>query len=206
MLPAISNRSRSPFDLSRLSTKTMMANPIDEIFEIFERRGAAEYGGERVTQLQHALQCATLAEEAEADAALIAAALLHDIGHLVHALGAAAAERGLDDRHEMRGREWLSRWFGEDVTEPVRLHVNAKRYLTATDPRYLATLSPASVRSLDLQGGPFSASLAAGFIALPGAKAAVRLRCWDEAAKIPGRPTAGLDHFRPYLKASLRIG
>ena len=184
----------------------MTADPVDEIFEIFHQRGEAEYGGERVTQLQHALQCATLAEEAGADAALISATLLHDIGHLVQDLGPAPAERGLDDRHEMRGREWLSRWFGEDVSEPVRLHVNAKRYLTATDPRYPATLSPASMRSLGLQGGPFSAPLAAGFIALPGAEAAVRLRRWDDAAKIPGRPVPRLDHFRPYLEASLRIG
>lgn len=181
-------------------------NAIDEICEIFERRGGAEYGGERVTQLQHALQCAMLAEEASADAALISAALLHDIGHLVHDRGPAPATRGLDDRHEMRGREWLSRWFGEDVTEPVRLHVNAKRYLTATHPRYFARLSPTSVRSLALQGGPFSASLAAGFMALPGAEAAVWLRCWDDAAKIPGRPVLGLDHFRPYLEVSLRTG
>lgn len=183
-----------------------MADPIGELFELFERCGGGEYGDECVTQLQHALQCASLAEEAGAAAALVSAALLHDVGHLVHDLGPAAAARGVDDRHEMRGREWLSRWFDEDVTEPVRLHVNAKRYLTATDPDYFATLSPASVRSLQLQGGAFSPSLAAGFIALPGAVAAVRLRRWDEAAKVPGRRIAGLAHFQRYLEASLRPG
>jgi phosphonate degradation associated HDIG domain protein len=180
-----------------------MADPLQEIFEVFERRGAGDYGGERITQLQHALQCAGLAESAGADAALISAALLHDIGHLVHGLGQAPAAQGIDDRHEIRGGEWLSRWFGEHVTEPVRLHVSAKRYLTAIDPGYFATLSPASVRSLQLQGGPFSPALAARFIALPGAAAAVRLRRWDEAAKASGRATAALDHFRPYLEASL---
>ena len=182
-----------------------MTNPITEIFEMFEHRGGAEYGGERVTQLQHALQCATIAEEEGADAALISAALLHDIGHLLHGPEDIPAMRSIDDRHELRGREWLAGRFGEEVTEPVRLHVNAKRYLTAIDPGYSARLSPASVRSLQLQGGPFSAALAAGFMALPGAEAAVRLRRWDEAAKIPDRSTPGLDHFRPYLTASLRV-
>jgi predicted HD phosphohydrolase len=89
------------------------------------------------------------------------------------------------------------------VTEPVRQHVNAKRYLTATDPGYFANLSPSSVRSLALQGGPFSAELAADFFSLPHAPAAVRLRRWDEGAKLPGKPTPGLEHFRPYLEASL---
>src|SRR5215469_13301675 len=125
-------------------SKEVKMNSIDEIFELLERRGAADYGGERVSQFEHALQCATLAEEAGADAALITAALLHDIGHLVHELGHEPAARGVDDRHERHGRDWLSRRFGENVTEPVLLHVDAKRYLTATDPDYLATLSPGS--------------------------------------------------------------
>jgi phosphonate degradation associated HDIG domain protein len=182
-----------------------MTDPITEIFELFKQCGGAEYGGERVTQLQHALQCAMIAEEAGADAALISAALLHDIGHIVHGLEVSPAMCNIDGRHELRGREWMSRRFGEDVTEPVRLHVSAKRYLTAVDPGYFARLSPASVRSLQLQGGPFSTALAAGFIALPGAEAAVRLRRWDEAAKVPDRSTPGLDHFRPHLAASLRV-
>jgi phosphonate degradation associated HDIG domain protein len=179
-------------------------NPIEEILDVLERRGGADYGGERVTQLQHALQCAALAEAEGADAALISAALLHDIGHLVHDLGHAPAARGIDDRHEMRGREWLRSRFGDEVTEPVRLHVDAKRYLTATDSGYFATLSAGSVRSLELQGGPFSPALAEGFIEMPHAAAAVRLRRWDEAAKVSGKPTPDLAHFRPYLEASVR--
>jgi [1-hydroxy-2-(trimethylamino)ethyl]phosphonate dioxygenase len=180
-------------------------NPVDEIFERFDRHGGNDYGGERVRQLEHALQCATLAETEGAAAPLITAALLHDIGHLIHDLGDRPAARGIDDRHELLGREWLMRWFGEAVTEPVRLHVNAKRYLTATDPGYFATLSAGSVRSLELQGGPFSPELAAGFFGLPHAPDAVRLRRWDEAAKVPGKATPDLAHFRRYIEASLAV-
>ena len=178
-------------------------SPIDLIFERFERYGGNDYGGERVRQLEHALQCAALAEAEGADATFITAALLHDIGHLINDLGDGPAARGIDDRHELLGREWLARWFGEAVTEPVRLHVNAKRYLTATDPGYFATLSAGSVRSLELQGGPFSPELAAGFIGLPYARGAVRLRRWDEAAKVPNKLTPDLAHVRPYLQACL---
>jgi len=181
-------------------------NPIDEVFERFDRHGGDVYGGERVRQLEHALQCAALAEDEGAPATLIAASLLHDIGHLIHDLGERPAARGIDDRHELLGRQWLARWFGEAVTEPVRLHVNAKRYLTATDPEYFATLSAASTRSLELQGGPFSPELAAGFIGLPFAREAVRLRRWDDEAKVPGKTTPDLAHFRRYLEASLEAG
>jgi len=177
--------------------------PIDQIFERFDRHGANDYGSDRVKQLEHALQCAALAEAGGADAPLITAALLHDIGHLIHDLGDSPAARGIDDRHEVLGQGWLARWFGEAVTEPVRLHVDAKRYLTATDAGYFATLSPGSVRSLELQGGPFPAGLAADFIGMPYASDAVRLRRWDEGAKVPGKVTPDLAHFRRYIEASL---
>ena len=177
--------------------------PIERIFACFDRHGGDEYGGERVRQVEHALQCAALAEAADAPSTLIAAALLHDIGHLIHDLGDSPAARGIDDRHEALGGKWLAQWFGEAVTEPVHLHVKAKRYLTATDPAYLATLSAGSVRSLELQGGPFTPELAVGFIGLPHAADAVRLRRWDEGAKVAGRKTPDLAHFRPYLEASL---
>ena len=178
--------------------------PLDRILDVFGRHGGNEYGAERVSQLQHALQCAALAEAEAAPPSLVAAALLHDIGHLVHGLGEQPAERRIDDRHELVGRQWLARWFGEDVTEPVRLHVNAKRYLTATEPRYFGSLSFASMRSLELQGGPFTPELAAGFIGLPFAQDAVRLRRWDDAAKLPGTATPNLAHFVSYLEASLK--
>ncbi|HEX3535437.1 MAG TPA: HD domain-containing protein [Stellaceae bacterium] len=177
--------------------------PVDLIFERFERHGGDNYGAEKVRQLEHALQCAELAEAEGPSESLIAAALLHDIGHLVHDLGETPPAHGIDDRHELIGRQWLARWFDEAVTEPVRLHVNAKRYLTATEPGYFGSLSFASVRSLELQGGPFTCEMAAGFICLPYAREAVRLRRWDEAAKVPGKATPDLGHFRRYLEASL---
>ncbi|HVH78256.1 MAG TPA: HD domain-containing protein, partial [Stellaceae bacterium] len=177
--------------------------PIEQIFERFGLHGDDEYGRDRVKQIEHALQCAALAEEHGAAPALITASLLHDIGHLIHDLGHAPAARGIDDRHEVLGQEWLTRWFGPAVTEPVRLHVDAKRYLTGTDPGYFTTLSPGSVRSLELQGGPFSAEGAAEFIDQPYAADAVRLRRWDEGAKVVGKVTPNLAHFRQYIEASL---
>ncbi len=180
-------------------------HPIEQILALLRRGASADYDSDEVTQLAHALQCATLAEEAGAAAPLIVAALLHDIGHLAHELGPNVARRGIDDRHEVRGRDWLGKWFAEDVTGPVRLHVDAKRYLCATDPEYFSILSPASVRSLALQGGPFPTTLAEGFIGLPHAKAAVQLRRWDEGAKLPGRATPDLDHFRRHLEVGLRL-
>ena len=178
-------------------------NPIDRIYERFALHGDDGYGSDRVRQREHALQCAALAEADGAAPALIAAALLHDIGHLIHDLGAAPAARGIDDRHQELGQAWLTRWFGADVTEPVRLHVPAKRYLTATDPGYFATLSLGSVRSLELQGGQFTTEGAAAFIGQPHAADAVRLRRWDEGAKVPGQATPDLAHFRRCLEASL---
>ena len=176
---------------------------IEEIRKLFERGGGREYGGERVTQLAHALQCAAAADAAGAPAPLIVAALLHDVGHLIHGLGARPAERGIDDRHEERGAEWLARRFGLEVTEPVRLHVDAKRYLCATEAGYFQGLSAASVRSLALQGGPFEADAAAAFIDAPYAREAVRLRRWDESAKVAGAATPDLAHFAHAIEACL---
>ncbi len=162
-------------------------------------KGQRRYGLHDVTQLQHALQSAMFAERSGATPALITAALLHDIGHMVHGLGENPAEGGVDDRHEMLGHEFLVRQFGADVTEPVRLHVAAKRYLCAVEPDYVALLSPDSVLSLGLQGGPMSATEVAAFAAEPHAEAAVRLRRYDDAAKVKSLPTPGIEHFVPYL-------
>ena len=175
----------------------------DEISELFEGARGRLYGGEQLTQLAHALQCAAAAEREGAPASLIVAALLHDLGHLVHDLGPRPAARGIDDKHEEGGAKWLRRRFGPAVSEPVRLHVAAKRYLCAVEPGYFESLSPASVRSLELQGGRFDAAGAADFIARPHAEEAVRLRRWDEAAKVQGRATPDLAHFRPYVEACL---
>lgn len=177
---------------------------IDELLELLATRGGAQYGEEAVSQRDHALQAAFLAEAAGASAALIVACLCHDLGHLLHAFGEDAARRGIDDRHEAIGAKRLRRRFGPDVSEPVRLHVDAKRWLCAGagGAAYRASLSPASVRSLALQGGAFDAAAAAAFIAEPHADAAVRLRRWDDEAKVPGRATPPLEHFRRYLEAA----
>src|SRR6185312_7005865 len=167
----------------------MAQDAITELAELLEGKGSRRYGLSDVNQLQHALQSALLAEQAGCDAALVTAALLHDIGHMVHGLGENPAEAGIDDRHEELGRAYLAPLFGPEVTEPVRLHVPAKRYLCATEPAYFAELAPDSVLSLKLQGGPMSDDEVARFRALPHAEAAVQLRRFDEGAKVADLPT-----------------
>ena len=175
---------------------------IADVKDVLTKTGGERYGGEAISQLQHALQCASLAEAAHASPALISAALLHDIGHLVdrHSEGAAAA--GIDRLHEKIGAGYLEKAFGPAVSIPVLLHVAAKRYLCAVDSRYFDGLSAASVQSLAVQGGPFNAAEAAAFIAQSFAEDAVNLRRWDDLAKDPAVDTAGLDHFLPYLQAA----
>jgi phosphonate degradation associated HDIG domain protein len=176
---------------------------IDTIFD-YLRAGQKHYGESSVTQLEHAIQCATLAEREGASPALVAASLLHDLGHLINPEDRAQTARREDCEHEQIAADYLERWFGDDVTLPVRLHVAAKRYLTATDPGYAATLSAGSALSLDLQGGPFSPEAAQGFAAQPGAIDAIRLRRWDERAKEAGAKTPPLDYFRAHLEASVK--
>ncbi|MGE0153264.1 MAG: phosphonate degradation HD-domain oxygenase [Reyranellaceae bacterium] len=175
----------------------------DDILELLARGDRDLYSGERVSQLEHALQCAHFAQQAGAADALVVATLVHDIGHIL-AGGELAAERGIDGRHEESGAAFLARHFGPEVCEPVRLHVAAKRYLCATDPSYFDRLSEASVRSLRLQGGPMSAQEVDAFESSPYAQAAVRLRQWDEQGKIVGLETPDLDHFRPLVAAALK--
>lgn len=166
-----------------------------EVERLFRERGSSAYLGEAVSQLEHGLQAAQAAERAGAPPTLIVAALLHDVGHLLHALGEDAADRGIDDRHENLGQRWLDRHFPPEVSEPVRLHVAAKRYLCATETDYWERLSPSSRQSLRLQGGPFSPAEVEAFAALPHAEAAVALRRWDDEAKVPGLVTAPLEHY-----------
>lgn len=181
-----------------------MDRTVDQLIELLRTEGARQYGGERVSQCEHALQTASLAAREDAPAALVAAALLHDIGHLLHKEGEQPAMRGIDDQHEVIGAEYLLPAFGPAVAEPVRLHVPAKRYLCATEPGYFARLSPGSVRSLTLQGGTFTPAQVAEFQALHYAADAVRIRLWDEAAKVPGRATPMLEQYRATLLAALR--
>lgn len=177
---------------------------IEEILDLFAARGGEEYFGEPVSQLEHALQTALQAEREGATDALVVAALLHDLGHLIHQLPEDIADRGMDARHEMVGAAWLAAHFPPAVTEPVRLHVAAKRYLCAVDEDYRSRLSPASQHSLALQGGPFSREQAQTFIALPYAAEALRLRRWDELAKEVGASTPGLESYRTNLERVLK--
>lgn len=177
---------------------------IQGILNTLANHGHMQYGREAVTQKQHALQCATLAASAKSSNSLIAACLLHDFGHLVHTLGEDAAERGINDCHEDRAIPYLKGLFPCAVTEPIRLHVNAKRYLCAIDEAYWESLSPASKLSLELQGGIFSESEARIFIEQPHAKDAVQLRIWDDLAKDPSVETLELDSFSPVLEACVR--
>lgn len=169
-------------------------DPIAHIRATFDRHGRMIYG-ERVNQIQHALQCGQLAERAGASAALITAALLHDIGHMLHRDPAGALATDTDDHHERLGAKYLGRWFVAEVAAPVALHVEAKRYLCARLPGYLESLSPVSLKTLGLQGGPMTAQEADAFEALPGFADAVALRRWDEAGKDPCLDTPDLDHF-----------
>jgi phosphonate degradation associated HDIG domain protein len=182
----------------------MSAGLIDEIFRVFREYGAEQYLGEQVSMTEHMLQSAYAAEQEGAPARLVAAALLHDYGHFIHDLDADAADHGIDTRHEEVGYAFLAEHFGPEVAEPIRLHVAAKRYLCATDPSYLAELSPASLHSLSLQGGPYSAPEAAAFEASPFAADAVRLRRWDDVGKVAGLETPDLEHYRATLEAARR--
>jgi phosphonate degradation associated HDIG domain protein len=176
---------------------------IDRIFDLFRTRGDMLYG-EEVTERMHALQCGSLAIRQGCTPTLIAASLLHDIGHLLHDLGEDIADRGVDARHEDIGWNWLKRWFPPAVTEPVRLHVAAKRYLCAADPAYQPGLSPSSLHSLHLQGGPMSEQEVREFEQGPFWQDAVTLRRFDDHGKDPSLHETDLEVFRPALLRSLR--
>ncbi|MCU0839509.1 MAG: HD domain-containing protein [Rhodospirillales bacterium] len=178
-------------------------SPIDIIRRLFRARGGDAYG-EEVTQRAHALQCAALAERDGAGDALITAAFLHDIGHMLHRDAAGALAAGIDDGHERIGAEVLGEWFGPAVAAPVALHVRAKRYLCACEAGYLDRLSAASRRSLALQGGPLPAADAAAFAANPAGADAIRLRRWDDAGKQRDLAVPTLDHFLAIAERCLR--
>jgi gamma-butyrobetaine dioxygenase len=190
-------------------------SPVDAIAELFASAGAADYLGEPVTVAAHLLQAGALAQEAGAPAALVAAALLHDVGHLrgADALaeeiagGAVLSGRelmaGTDNNHGERGSQWLARWFPASVTEPVRLHVAAKRYLCAAEPAYFGQLSEASVYTLSVQGGPMTDAEAREFEREPYAADAIAVRRWDDQAKDPSAEIPGFPHFRGLLGSLL---
>jgi gamma-butyrobetaine dioxygenase len=168
--------------------------PFETLAELLRGEGGGAYFGEALSVATHMLQAGALAERSGAPDAVVAAALLHDVGHIIGPESATT-----DAHHEERGAGYLAQWFSAEVCEPVRLHVAAKRYLCAVEPDYQASLSDASRRSLSLQGGPMSADEARVFEASPGADAALAVRRWDDAAKDPFAATPGFAYFRPLL-------
>lgn len=176
-----------------------MLNTVDEVFALLESGGGEAYFGEPVTVLEHSLQAAWFVQRKGSANTLIAAALLHDVGHLLHSQGEDVAARGVDTQHEELGVAALCRHFPASVLDPIYLHVAAKRYLCLAERRYLAALSPASQQSLALQGGPMSAAQSEAFLALPHAREAVALRRADDAAKVRGLAVPALDTYRQLI-------
>lgn len=177
---------------------------VDEVFALLESGGGEAYFGEPVTVLEHSLQAAWFVERRGCEGSLIAAGLLHDLGHLLHAEGEDAATRGLDTQHEELGVAALGDHLPAAVLDPIRLHVAAKRYLCFAKPDYLAKLSPASVESLALQGGPMTAAEAEAFLALPHAREALTVRYADDAAKVEGLEVPQLGAYRALVESLWR--
>ena len=173
---------------------TALQNPLKTITLMFDASGTLRYG-EHVNQIEHALQCALLAQQAGANDELVVAALLHDVGHLLHRDARGALLAGVDDVHENLGAKYLAKWFGPAVCQPIALHVQAKRFLCLREPAYHDLLSPVSQRSLALQGGPMSEAQALEFESNEHAAAAAMLRRWDDEAKVAGLTTPPLAHF-----------
>jgi phosphonate degradation associated HDIG domain protein len=168
----------------------------EQLLDIYEARALNPYGLSLINQRAHALQSGELARQQGLSDSLVTASLLHDIGHMVHQLGDHPAAQGIDDKHEAIGAAWLSQHFGPAVTDPVRLHVAAKRYLCTVEPAYRALLSRDSVESLALQGGLMSAEEVAVFEREPYGQDAVNLRRIDELAKDPQAPDMAFAEFR----------
>ena len=177
---------------------------VQKIVDLFNEKGHSLYGGEAVTQMEHALQAATYARKNNASDALITASLLHDIGHLLHALPDDAPDFGVDDLHEELAALFLEKYFIKAVVEPAKLHVQAKRYLCFVDNGYYNTLSEPSRQSLALQGGIMNAEEAAEFEKFENYKEAVLLRTWDDLAKDPTMQTDPIEAFAPYIANTLK--
>lgn len=178
-------------------------NTMRAIRAAFDKRGGDSYG-EGVSQLEHALQCGLCAERDGVTPAMVVATLLHDIGHMLHDLPDDIADQGIDTQHESLGSAWLSQHFGPEVSEPVRLHVSAKRYLATREPGYFELLSEASVLSLKLQGGLMTDTEVAAFEREAFHREGVQLRRWDDEGKIPGMAVPDLGHFEFYIESCSR--
>ncbi|WP_199534687.1 phosphohydrolase [Rhodoferax lacus] len=180
-------------------------NHASDILSLWARKGALTYDGEGISQLEHAWQCGQLALQAGATPALQLASWLHDIGHLMTDLPGSPTLHGIDDRHENLGAQALLPLWGAAVAEPVRLHVQAKRYMVAARPGYADKLSVDSVRSLALQGGPMSSEECRAFAALPFALEAQQLRAWDDSGKRVGWFAADADAALAELQALMAL-
>lgn len=184
-----------------MDTAEAMLDRIEALFEADSARGAG-----LVSNATHMLQGAAAASADGAHEALVAAALLHDIGHWLHDPEDGPLDAGDDNNHGTTAARFLGACFEPEVTRPVALHVAAKRYLCAREADYHARLSPGSVRSLERQGGPMSPGEAARFESDPGHAAAVALRRWDEYGKIPDLEVPGIAHYRPLLRRLMAGG
>ena len=173
---------------------------VDHIEDVFKRRGAESYLGEQVTMAQHMLQTAQCAEQAGADDNQIVAALLHDIGHYKNEIPETSLAKGIDNYHEEAGANFLEDYFPISVVEPIRQHVAAKRYLCAVKSDYLERLSPASVHTLNLQGGPMNEEEVKEFEKNDYLEQCVKLRYWDEDAKDPERVHPAFSYYRPLVE------
>ena len=182
----------------------MEKNIVSKLLNLLEKKGSnIQYGNENVTQLEHALQCAELAEKNNFSKEIITAALLHDIGHLLYD-GEDPIHDGKDGYHENLGADYLSSYYGDEVIRPIRAHVACKRYLSSVEKGYYDILSEASKISLKAQGGPFTKNEAEEFIKKPFMKEAVELRRFDDRAKVLNKKTPSLEHFKKYLEKSLK--
>ena len=179
-------------------------NIVTHLLNLLETKGSnIQYGNENVTQLEHALQCAELAEKNNFSNEIITAALLHDIGHLLYD-GDDPIHEGKDGYHENLGADYLSSYYGDEVTRPIKAHVDCKRYLSSVEEGYYDILSEASKISLKAQGGLFTKDEAEEFIKKPFMKEAVELRRFDDQAKVLNKQTPNLEHFKHYLEKSLK--
>lgn len=176
-------------------------NAYEELVKLFDSGGSAEYLGESITMKEHMLQCADLAVRDGASSELIVAALTHDIGHLLVSDALALQESNIDAHHDELGAKWLAERFPESVSEPVRLHVAAKRYLVSTDPNYLGKLSPASVHTFNLQGGKMSDNEIFEFRSHSVYESAIQVRLWDDEGKVVGSKTSDLSTFESTINS-----
>ena len=181
-------------------------NIVEFLANLITEKGGDSYLGEAVTMQDHMLQAAWQAENAGESDKVIAAALLHDIGHYVGEFGDDYIEKGQDNKHQISGARILEKFFDSDVVQPVKLHVDAKRYLCAVDPDYVNTLSDASVKTLALQGGPMNENEVAEFESQPGYETAVQVRKYDDNAKDPNVSTPPISHYLKYVQSALQDG